>query len=1441
MKNITFIFPLILFLLLGHTRLAAQSFAVTSNVQVTSFTPYLADYSETNSMFVTLLSTDKRPVYPVLVKLEISGQGYLIKCQTGLAGGKYLELYKNQPVTLTGIDLLELIDPDKLDFSGISRQDFIAQGGKLPEGPVVISITAFDAVLDKAVSNKASVTGSIQLNPPPLILSPLGEQMVVSPQNLLIRWSPQHSGAFAVAYDMEIYEKNTDFSYDIIVNSSAPVFSSTTFQTIYQYTDLDPQLTEGQEYLIRVRARDVAESEAFENGGWSEIEYFSYGTPGIAGCYQWEATFCTEFCDFEYGTLVCEKASYNLQVPPGGSPELSLNNLGIGDFTVTEIVSATDDYGYCSVHIVVTAENVSDVPLSLVVISSAFSDHCLSPEQAGPSPQPGFYGQGSPSPNNIGQQLSFDFWVCPDQSPVSKCDPPENSSLSVVADYPVMAQMFWGDIAGQVNTGFQIEYHLLNDPEWKLVDEIPADSLNGYIGDLEGGLVYEARVRALCAPEMVSDWSAAIEFNTSCIIPNAVWVADQDEKSARIEWAALSYATTYELKYRSVGSNKWLSVSTTEAFVVLSGLTPNTTYEYKLRVLCTAEWGGFTPVYEFTTDRLCEGNTITGQTVSDITYHSANLDWQDSAGNDTDQYSIRYRAVGEAIWQVAFIQATESGLDFLESNTWYQYNISKHCVDVWSDWSPTGSFLTDCAPPASIWADHITPNNAVLNCTPDIGIRYEFAYRQRFTETWLVKGMESAERSLSGLLDDTEYEFRVRVKCDETSEWSAFTEVSFFHTEISCDSPANYQLTEVTPFSARLEWEAAERPLKWGLYYRRTDGTPVIAEQIEGGTVGKIASTITTDGWVYQVCLDPELLIEGLVPDKWYDFKIESWCQGFGWTTDDEIQQFLTRANCKVPQGISATFVGTDTASIAWDARFNDQTYGIELRKKGSSSWETFSSLSPGYDFSHLASNVTYEYRVRTACDNFGWTDWSEIYEFRTDECISPLQVTKEYMSSNASIIISWQASAGENHYQVEYRLQDTLHPPAWAVIETGNDYSEITDLQTNKIYEYRVAENCLSAGLLYNEDQDTFLLGRNSLNNEYFECGLPVNIFDPENFYPLDYLHAGDSITAGDFRVLVTQVSGQIGKFTGRGYIPVPYFNRARVNVKFNNIKVNNEYRVVDGKVVVTGVGLQAISEETAALLGDIVDGLEGLDDLLAEAEGILEIIDEIIATLGPYLPQEVIQQLENAQTALTTAQATGNPEDITAAQAALATANQNFQAAMTELLARVLNIIIESLNQLDQEFSLQSNQIIADYESATGNLHDFDVQYNGIYATTSETPEGEPVGFEEIEWEEVDLTDQMETIGTNSEVMQSMIDLSGDYYEKVFAYGQMKGVQDLKSEIQTNADLIPFLAALMNKEVDLLDYIGSQVAQGKTNEEIIPTVKSSILTGIDKILRNL
>ena len=80
--------------------------------------------------------------------------------------------------------------------------------------------------------------------------------------------------------------------------------------------------------------------------------------------------------------------------------------------------------------------------------------------------------------------------------------------------------------------------------------------------------------------------------------------------------------------------------------------------------------------------------------------------------------------------------------------------------------------------------------------------------------------------------------------------------------------------------------------------------------------------------------------------------------------------------------------------------------------------------------------------------------------------------------------------------------------------------------------------------------------------------CGeIPeINI---SNQTPIESLKVGDTITAGDFPILLLEVSGGNGNFSGKGSVEIPYISKlVRFAVEFENIGVNTDKRLISGEI---------------------------------------------------------------------------------------------------------------------------------------------------------------------------------------------------------------------------------------------------------------------------------
>ncbi|MBL0078285.1 MAG: fibronectin type III domain-containing protein [Bacteroidetes bacterium] len=88
-----------------------------------------------------------------------------------------------------------------------------------------------------------------------------------------------------------------------------------------------------------------------------------------------------------------------------------------------------------------------------------------------------------------------------------------------------------------------------------------------------------------------------------CDVPSAITVSNISTTSATISWTGDIEATSYELQYKELSNPNWQSViinapTTTYTF---SNLIQNTTYQYRLKTVCSFGESNFSSIGEFTT------------------------------------------------------------------------------------------------------------------------------------------------------------------------------------------------------------------------------------------------------------------------------------------------------------------------------------------------------------------------------------------------------------------------------------------------------------------------------------------------------------------------------------------------------------------------------------------------------------------------------------------------------------------------------------------------------------------------------------------------------------------------------------------------------------------------------------------------------------------------
>ena len=331
------------------------------------------------------------------------------------------------------------------------------------------------------------------------------------------------------------------------------------------------------------------------------------------------------------------------------------------------------------------------------------------------------------------------------------------------------------------------------------------------------------------------------------------------------------------------------------------------------------------------------------------------------------------------------------------------------------------------------------------------------------------------------------------------------------------------------------------------------------------------------------------------------------------------------------PRHVNATNVTYDFRMVElWDKNLDPQ-FGFVSGRRIYETSTAATTLLYGPSEKQLLPNTPYAWQVQARVDDqdglggsasFKNDGKSEIFHFvYSAACLPPSYVLAESRSGDSEKIL-WQ---GGDHlqYRLEYRNVSGTSSE-WFDKETVNDYVLLQNLEPNTRYEFRVGGQCLEEGpYSYSQIQQfTTPTGDNAIG---YNCGLTSSV-DITNQESLEVLVVNDVFTAGDFPVTVKSVtrgnttveeskdeSGNIiptveigeGRFSGWGYIVVPYLGDTRLKVSFTNIAINSDYELTQGFVMTdfdpNGGGMVDI--------GDVVDNFTADDQEVS----VIDIADDL------------------------------------------------------------------------------------------------------------------------------------------------------------------------------------------------------------------------------------
>ncbi|MCV9926829.1 fibronectin type III domain-containing protein [Flavobacterium sp. LS1R49] len=211
---------------------------------------------------------------------------------------------------------------------------------------------------------------------------------------------------------------------------------------------------------------------------------------------------------------------------------------------------------------------------------------------------------------------------------------------------------------------------------------------------------------------------------------------------------------------------------------------------------------------------------------------------------------------------------------------------------------------------------------------------------------------------------------------------------------------------------------------------------------------------------------------------------------------------------------------------------------------------------------------------------------YSEIYSFTYEVfCTAPLAIQTTGISQDQAKI-SWSGDIANYDYQVNYREKNANSE--WYKLVTPREYATISNLKPNTTYEYTVGASCDLGKYTHSTIKEFTTMASDEI--AFVGCGIKPDPKDLANKKPLPDLFPNDVVTAGDFPIVVLHSTGSNGKFTGDGYVTLPFLEKfrklidavdalggektdigkfSRIRITFNNIGVNTDFKLISGEII--------------------------------------------------------------------------------------------------------------------------------------------------------------------------------------------------------------------------------------------------------------------------------